>query len=257
MPEFMICDRDTPPRYAKADGKVVVWKEKEEATVYPTAIAAREGFDAACAAMLAVANEKLAKSFAEGKVEVDEKAHAWQKKYSMGSKRGKEAIHLFAPMWLADRWSIPGYDSSVHYAVASRPTNDDLLGVFEAFYVRTRNMWLARGQQRGSGASYSWDSSFGAAVQFSSEEAAREAAKLHGGGEGWVVKSSCVFTSVSPVSDKLGPQPVADSVAGAIAAACESRDIRASLDESVRERSEAMLAVSQAPAPAPAGRRRL
>ena len=245
MPEFMICDRDTPPKYAYADGNRVVWKEKEEATVYPTAQAARESFDAACSAMLAAASAKLAKGIACGKVIENSKPSWHNKKYCYGAKSANQAIHLFAPMWLADRWCVDGYDSRKDYPVASRPTNDDLLGVFETFHVRLGNSWLSRGQQRGAGASYSWDASFSAAVLFSSEEAARETVLEMGDSDAWIVKSSCVFTEVQPVSSSGATS--ADSVIRSISAACEARDIRASLDESVKARSAAMQAAEDAP----------
>lgn len=245
MPEFMICDRDTPPKYAHVDGKRVVWKEKEEATIYPTAEAARDSFNAVCSAMLVAAKAKLAKGIAEGKVTENPKPSWRNKKYLYGAKSAGQAIHLFAPMWLADRWGVDGYDSRRDYPVASRPTNDDLLGVFETFHVRLGQFWLSRGQQRGAGASYSWDASFSAAVPFSSHEAARETALQMGNSDAWIVKSSCVFTEVQPVTSSGITR--ADPVIRSISAACEARDIRASLDESVKARSAAMQATEDAP----------
>lgn len=134
-----------------------------------------------------------------------------------------------------DNWS-DGNLLPINFPDASRPAADDLLGVFEQFLIRSSQGWLCRSQTKRQAGSLEWNAAFGLAVPFFSEEAAQaEILKRYGGA--WVIKTSCVFTGISPSPSR---PPAPDGVSSAIAAACEARDIRTSLDESVQARLDAM-----------------
>jgi hypothetical protein len=240
MPEYLVTDRATLPKYAKIapNGRSLTWTTQAEASGFATPELAREAFDATCRILWDAASAKMAKAREDGTLESrpDGSYHTFGDRGVYHNPR-----LLFGPHWLAEGWSPD--TGSTHFgsafAIASRPAKDDLLGVFEQYYLRSAHGWLCRPQAKNREGRLEWNPAFGLAVAFSSLDAAQ--AQL-GHGSAWIVKTSCVFTDVLP---SVAP-PDPDDTARSIASACEARDIRASLDESVKLRLEA-LAESAAP----------
>ena len=125
------------------------------------------------------------------------------------------------------------------FSACKRPTLSDLVGVFDAFYVRSSEGWLSRPHTRSADRLLLWNDSFAYAVPFADLKAAKEALSLHGrGGHGpSIIKSSNVFTEVvvDPAEAKT-----ADHVRSAIQSACSARDIVKELELAASERMRAM-----------------
>lgn len=235
MPEYLISQQGDIPKYAKisTNGKSLTWSTQAEASGFGTQAAAREAFNSACGHIMAAGKEKMRKAAASGALV---KTPAYQGFcFEFSGRTSSRGIALFIPYWLDAGWQGGKLPAS-SFPDASRPAPDDLLGVFEQFFLRSESGWLCRPQAKHSVGRLEWNAAFGLAVAFFSEEAAQaELAKRPGGG--WVVRTSCVFTGISANAD--GPADH-DDVSRSIAAACEARDIRESLDQSVQSRLAAM-----------------
>ena len=239
MPVFLIRNDDEMPKFAKidSDNKKIIWADQADGTGFPTPEAATTAFEEACSAMLKIACAKLAKAENDGQVsKTNYGGYALKKDLGKSSRhtRGKiEALELFCLHWLVRKSK-----RQENFHVASRATHDDLLSVFENFYVRIDDYngapgWLGRPQRKGQ-TGLGWEPSFSLAVPFSSREAA--AADLQRFGKnGHIVKTSCVFTQVEAVGK---PRP--DDVCSAIGSACEARDIEEIINESARARLQAL-----------------
>lgn len=244
MPEFLISSREERPKYAKisANGKSLTWATQAEASGFVSPTAARSAFNDACRAIMASAEKRVSAALASGSLKRMPGSHGRAGVFVMAGKRSENALSFFAPHWLLKNWG-GGALPPIGFPDASRPADNDLLGVFEQFFIRSTDGWLCRSQTKRQAGSLEWNAAFGLAVPFFSEEAAQgEILKRYGGA--WVVKTSCVFTGISP---SLNRPPAPDRISRAIAAACEARDIRASLDESVQARLDAMKDASAAP----------
>lgn len=245
MPHILISNRDDIPKYARVDrsGKSMVWTTIDQATGYASAQDATKAFDDACSAMLLSAKTKRAKAIAEGcRIDIPYAGEA----HLFGAdgqfiRRASSDAALFAPVWL-----LEGFDPDhpelhrAHFPLGARPTPMDLLGVFETFYARTPKGWLARPQKKYLEGRLQLDGPFALAVPFSSQSSAENALLNHGATDGWVVKTSCVFTAISTMG-----RPVDDEVAGSIRSACEARDIETSLIQSARDRIDDLNANSE------------
>ena len=136
MPHYLISDGADMPKFARLDGgSKIAFVELAAATGFPSPEAARAAFDAACSALAAKCQAKLDAAEAAG----DIIAMGWGFRLK-GPKTGPDSSDkrlLFYPNWLARLQQNPG-----SYAISSRPTPDDMLGVFETFYARRGNAWL-------------------------------------------------------------------------------------------------------------------
>lgn len=231
MPEFLVSDGGDLPKYARfdANGKKMAFVEMESATGFPTAEAAAAARDAAMAAMVESGKKRLAKWEAEGKVAKHANGSCtmgtgYQKKYAT------DPLEFALPNWLTRAMESSAYRREL--PISSRASDDDIYGVFEVFYARSSSGWLCRSQKRGDAGSLVWGESFAQAVPFSSEQAAMTELKSRVS-NGCVLKTSGAFTSVSRVG-----KPQGDELSDGVAAACEARDIEASLAQSVSERLE-------------------
>lgn len=211
MPEYLVSNREEIPKYARIapNGKSVAFVLMADATGYPTPEAASEAFERACSHMKSLSKTAM-----------------WHQSWAKASQAARAR----------------------DYPLATRATLDDLLGVFETYYVRSEEGWLSRPQRKAMEGALTWEPSFSLAVPFGSEPAALAAlARAYGHG-GCVVKASCAFTGVSVPNPgaKKAPDPVRD----AISAACEARDIA----QSLKEDAEARLLAAKGPAEEPAKR---
>ena len=242
MPEFMISDGDAPPKYARIapNGKSCAWTDESQASAFPTVELARAALDKACQATFDKAHAKLQACLDENSIKHE---RTWRGNYHYGAKHAKEAILLFLPHWIHYHWAgkSPEYRAK-HFPTASRPLPDDLLDVFETFYVRGPAGWLGRAQTRSRGAAFEWRDSFAFAIGFSS----REEAQAHAGHRANVVTASCVFTAVEPSGPKRALET--DTVSQAIGAACEARDIRGAIQESAQARKQDAASAPSRPA---------
>lgn len=237
MPEYLISSREERPKYAKiaANGKSLTWATQAEASGFGSPTAARSAFNDACREIMASAERRVRAALANGSLVKTPGSHGRSGIFVMAGKRSEQALSFFAPHWLLKHWG-DGTLPSIYFPDASRPADDDLLGVFEQFFIHSTEGWLCRSQTKRQAGGLEWNAAFGLAVPFFSEEAALgEILKRYGGA--WIVKTSCVFTGISPSPTR---PPAPDGISRAIAAACEARDIRASLDESVQARLDAM-----------------
>lgn len=245
MPEFLIRNLDAPPKYARLapNGRAVTWVGQAAATGFPDAAAARLAFDTACSAMGDRATAKMEEGLADGTIAAT--PNSWQGNFQRLGKHASAAIDFFAAQWLRDRWmGKQPFERQHFFPDASRQLANDLLGVFETFYVRCADGWLAPIQAKLYAASLSPNASFSLAAPFSSAEAAASAAKAAISTQPfWIVKTSCVFTGVQAGPTAHG---ASDDFASTIASACEARDIRASLDESVNRRMAEMQPLADA-----------
>lgn len=247
MPDYLISDGADLPKFARVDGSgdsaKLVFVEQSAATGFATPEAAKAAADQARAAMMAAGERKAAKALAKGDIKKGSDGFFTHVK---SERWAYTALELCVPAWL---WWIR--DKSDGLKISSRPSADDVYGVFETFYARSEKGWLSRSMKRRDEGSLVWGDSFGLAVPFSSREAAE--AELARWGRGHVLKASSVFTGVSSLNS-----PEADDLSDGVRAACEARDIESSLAQSAQERLDAMRQGAQeaqeAPA-APAARR--
>lgn len=238
MPDYLISDGGDLPKFARVDGAgpsvKLVFVEQSAATGFPTPEAARAMADEACSAMLAAGERKAAKALETGSIVKDPIGGSFT---HVKSGRYAYALEeLCVPAWLL--WLLRQKQS---LPISSRPSAEDVYGVFETFYVRSSRGWLSRSMRRRDEGSLVWDESFGLAVPFSSREAAE--AEL-GGAAGHVLKASSVFTAVSSVN-----HPGADDLSDGVRSACEARDIESSLEQSAQERLTAMRQARGEPEP--------
>lgn len=228
MPEFLIRNNDSSPRYARIDENLrITWQRQADGTPFGTEELAASAFSAACSRMWSVERAKAQKSLS---------------RRAGGSEPDSASVYALAaqnlPLWLTRAWNNES-DALVNgsFHTATRPSINDLLGVFEQFYVRSASGWLSRPQtltQTGLG----WTESFEFAVPFSSFANAQAIIGQHGL-PAWVLRASCAFTAVSP-AQYLRAHPEPEDLASAVAAACEARDISASLASTAGERFAAM-----------------
>jgi hypothetical protein len=252
MPEYLISNQSEISKYARVDAKGIAFVDQDLATGYATPEAARKAFDERCEELWEKAKKKGAQALADRKyVETDygqfvKPEDLGKNRWNRGGKSYKHVEAAFAPSWLVEakkegrRKAIADF-----FPVASRATSDDLLGVHDLFYLCSEEGWLGRPKRKGSEGRLEFAKNFAMAVSFTSREAAAaEMAKgIAYGRNVWVVKSSCAFTMAEPL--KEGSKAF-DAVAG-IAAACEAREIRSSLEASVADRLEAMKAAEAVP----------
>lgn len=250
MPVFQVQNDDQMARFARIDngGKKVTWVNQAEATDFPDPDSAMKGFESACAKMLAHAEARLKSAQDQGLIIKDpsvssreffclkKDAEARQKDRYADCPSFQDPLEHFCSKWLLRK-----KNKEESYHIASRPTQDDLLGVFETFYARSSEGWLARPQRKSEGTGLVWNQSFSHAVPFSSALAAKaELDRLYA--KGHIVKATNAFTEVIPVS-----KPEQDHVADSIQAACSARDIESAINESAQERLRDLKAL-QAPA---------
>lgn len=243
MPEYLISDQGEFPKYARvALNKSVAWSNSDGATTWPSEQKAWADFESACVAMELSAKAKLAAAVKKNLIK-DNKAGAgyWGARYSMGSKSADTLLLLFATQWFANGWvNASGAERERNFGVVSRPGADDLLSVFDTYYVRDdRGLWLGSPKTRAHHHALQWHANFAQASAFVSEGLARTAAEANRVGGFNIMKTSCVFTSVLPGKSGLGQPIFVDDVAAGIAAACEARDIRASMAAEVDARMSA------------------
>lgn len=251
MPEYLISNQSDISKYARVDAKGIAFVDQEKATGYATPEAARKAFDARCEELWQKAKKKGEQALAEGKyvkndydyfVKPEEMA---MNRWGYGAKTYRQIEEAFAPSWLVDAKANNRKSFADHFPVASRATNADLLGVHDLFYLCSEQGWLSRPKRKGSEGRLEYAKNFAMAVSFTSREAAvAEFSKgLAYGSNVWVVKSSCAFTMAEPLA---AGSKAFEPVAG-IAAACEAREIRASLEASVADRLEALRSAEAAP----------
>jgi hypothetical protein len=253
MPIYLIRNDDEMPKFAKIeDGKKITWATQAAASGYATPEQALEAFEAACSTMLTAGRAKLkAAQDAQrivaatyGGFRLLAKDETIDKQKQKGYSHALGATHPLELFCL--HWLVRKSKKQEKFHVASRASADDLLSVFETFYVRIAHYdgtpgWLGRPQTK-SQTGLVWEPSFSLAVPFSSREAASAELKRRGT-SGHIVKTSCVFTEVAAIG-----QPRADDVSAAISSACEARDIEEVINEGARARLEAMRS-QQGPAP--------
>lgn len=251
MPEYLISDQGEFPKYARVVlNKSVTWSNNDGATTWPTEKQALADFESTCLAMEATVKAKLAAAIKENLIE-DKRGQReyWGARYLMGKKAADSPLLLFSTQWFVNDWiNTPKSSRMQSFGVVSRPMPDDLLSVFDTYYVRDdHGRWLGSPKTRGHYQALQWHANFAQASAFISEGLARVAAEANGVGAFNVMKTSCVFTSVLP--GRVGPgQPIfVDDVAAGIAAACEARDIRASMASEVDARMKSAVQ-EQAPA---------
>lgn len=238
MPEYLISDGEELPKFARVDagGSKLAFVDQASATGFPTPEAAWAAARKAMEAMTAAGMRRVERLREKDQIVLARYATGFVK--IKGSDRSAlDPLELCVPVWL---WGER--QGRARLAISSRPTAEDVYGVFESFYARSGEMWLCRSQRRQDGGALVWDRSFGFAAPFSSQEAA-EAELRRMGRVGHVLKTSGVFTGVTAM-----PGAMADDLSSGIQAACEARDIEAALEQSVQERLAAM---RQEPDPAP------
>lgn len=230
MPDFLIRNNDYSPRYAHIDEKKhVTWRRQAEGTPFGSEKLAWEAFCEACAHMWSIEVAKALKS-------------QTRRFPTDPAERSEEMLKILAsrklPQWLTRSWTFPASEPSFGYFhSATRPSINDLLGVFEQFYIRSEDSWLCRPQTRNE-TDLRWSESFEFAVPFSSlANAQAMLSQLEC--SAWVLRSSCAFTAVVPVPERRG-DPCPDGLASAVSAACEARDISSSLSATTDERFAAM-----------------
>lgn len=229
MPDYLISDGADMPKFARVDGSgdsvKLVFVEQSAATGFATPEEARRAADDACDSMMAAGERKAAKAMAKGDIRKGSDGFFTHVKSERWAYSAEE---LCVPAWL---WWIKSQGRDL--PISSRPSAEDVYGVFETFYVRSQKGWLSRSLKRRDEGSLVWGDSFGLAVPFSSREAAE--AELARWGSGHVLKASSVFTAVSSLN-----APEADDLSDGVRAACEARDIESALTQSAQERLAAM-----------------
>lgn len=167
--------------------------------------------------------------------------HAVQRRDSGCAKALAPSLQLFATTWFIEEWLQVDADHKMEsYRIISRPAPEDLLNVFDAYYVRNaQGRWLGGPKTKAHYQALAWHVNFGDAVSFLSEEAARAAVEANGPGAYNLMKTSCVFTEVLQGGPGGEPGVFVDQVAAGIAAACKARDIRASMNAEAEARSKA------------------
>ena len=234
MPQYMVSNGQSMPKFARIDdnGRKAVWVDIEQATGFGTPEAAKEAFRGAVLRMEESARRAGARAVAEKKIVPSHRPGTqWMRKEKDDSwTTAKDPAEFFIPAWA---WAAKSWLGQ--FTVGARPTKEDLLGVFETFYVRSGAGWLCRPQRKSSEGRLEWNESFALAVPFASMEdaSARLKKENHAGS---IVKTSCVFTEV--VFDSARSR--ADDTANMIAAACEARDIQSAIEQSASERISAM-----------------
>lgn len=235
MPDFLIRNNDYSPRYAHIDEKMhVTWRRQAEGTPFGSEELASKAFHEACSHMWSVELAKALKSQTR-RFPGDPTQCSEQMLNDLASRK--------LPQWLTRSWSFAASKPSPgFFHPATRPSINDLLGVFEQFYIRSAESWLCRPQTRNE-TDLCWSESFEFAVPFSSQANAQAMINQRGL-SAWVLRSSCAFTAVVPVAFRHG-DPDPDGLASAVSAACEARDIRASLSATTDERLAAMESAPQ------------
>lgn len=243
MPEYIISNQEEFPKYARVVvNKSVVWTNSDGATVWPSKEKALLDFESTCHAMEVSVWAKLALAVKAGLI-VDRISHSghYGPRYAMGKKEAQSQLQLFATTWFIEEWLQVDADHKMEgYRIISRPAREDLLNVFDAYYVRNaQGRWLGGPKTKAHYQALAWHVNFGDAVSFLSEEAARAAVEANGPGAYNLMKTSCVFTEVLQGGPGGEPGVFVDQVAAGIAAACEARDIRASMNAEAEARSKA------------------
>ena len=241
MPQYMVSDGHQMPKFARVDnnGKKIVWVDIEDATGFGSPETARAAFENGVAAMIEAARAAAVRAIESNKINLDKngrwarpKKNQWELDTTV-----EDPAELFSL-----EWSWRAKDGLSRFPVAARPTKEDLLGVFETFYIHSpQRGWLCRPQRKSEEGRLGWNQSFALAVPFSSEADARY--RLGQTGQpGSVVKTSCVFTQVLPVGSSRAQD---DDTTGMIAAACEARDIKSAIEQSAMERVAALRQVER------------
>jgi len=245
MPEFLIANNADIPRYARLDpnGKIY-WESMANATGFSSEEDARKLFSDAAAAMFEAFRVASEKALLTKKIMLDGVGLGYPffryRSTAQNARTASTAHELVTPIWL---WQLQTRQWSV--SVGSRSTPDDLLGVFDLFYVRSDQGWLCRPQRKDAESMLAWIDSFGLAASFTTEEAAAAALAKHTRfADGHVVKSTSAFTAV-----KQFGRPNGDDTVGRIKAACEARDMRAVMSASAADRLQAMNNAGAASAP--------
>jgi hypothetical protein len=243
MPDYLIRNADQFSKFAQfMDSGAVAWGRQKIATGFPTAREAVDAFATSCRALRQEAFDSadkarqrdIAKLVAKGQAGEAASKEALRQACERRFKEGDNA-GLKLPLWLAKQWD-PALDAlrASAFSVAQRPTQRDLLGVFDQYYVRSDLGWLSRPQTK-LGTGFQWNESFAFAVQFPS---AKDAQAAVGPGHGaWIIKATGAFTAVEFASSA---DIKSDHLTQAISAACEARDIRQGLDDAAQGRLDAL-----------------
>jgi len=233
MPQFMVSNGGEMPRFARIDknGRKMVWVDIENATGFATPEAARAAFEECVHSMVKAAQIAGERAVGEKTVVASNKpAEKWMRREGGEWSTASDPAQFFTLEWV---WKAK--DQLHKFPVGARPTKDDLLGVFETFYIRSGAGWLCRPQRKYAEGRLEWNESFSLAVPFASAEDARARLQKQGAA-GSIVRTSCVFTQVEFDSAHARN----DSTATMIAAACEARDIHSAIEQSASERLAAM-----------------
>lgn len=131
------------------------------------------------------------------------------------------------------------------FETQARPSFEDIAGVMEIHYVHSASAgWLCRSWRKSDEGRICWAENFGLAIGYADVASAQAACReLGGGDDSCIVTAKSVFVSAKPMS---GAASVIDPVRDGIRAACEAREISSEIDQSAKERLEAMAQAAEA-----------
>ena len=238
MPEIVV-KHPANNSYAVFDPKknTLKWSgDVQSATSFADQPAACAAFDAACSTLAAAAWAKTDKAAAAGKMVkaygLFQDEHG-QRRY--GDYERPANFSDYAPVWLQD-YLAKDFDPDY----VTRASRDDLMGVFDIFFIKSERGWLGCPTTRSSYSRYTWNKAFHQAATFLSKADALRAAAEAGAGRDAiaVVKSSCAFSGVAFSEMGRDADSCPDPEAMAIKCACEARDIEADIQRAADLRME-------------------
>lgn len=214
-----------PPRWMRIDKGAVKWiSSPAEADAFPDPEAAMAAFAAARLEMIAKAQIKVDKALAEGKEITPTR---WPR------TPRNPTIDDMAPDWVSQKGFKP--------CLESRATENDLLGVIELWFVKTKEGWLGKSKDN----EYRVKDTFHEAQPFLSLEAAQAAKQSarYGVQGASYLKGSMAFSQVIPSSGGT-----MDDQSRGIAAACEAREIGGEIEAAALARMKDLGAAKAQPA---------
>ena len=252
MPEIVV-KHPANNSYAVFDPKknTLKWSgDVQSATTFAGQPEASAAFAAACSALASAAQAKTDKAAAAGKTVkaygsyLDQQGH---RRY--GDYERPANFSDYAPVWLQDYLAK---DFEPDYV--TRASRDDLMGVFDIYFIKSQRGWLGCPTTRSSYSRYTWNKAFHQAATFLSKaDAVRAAAEAGAGRDAFaVVKSSCAFSGVAFSERGRDADSCPDQEAMAIKCACEARDIEADILKAAGLRMEQYLQAAEPGAAAPA-----